>query len=325
MKLFCIALLWTIILAVGSVTARAQILHPTCAVELSADLANAGELSGVTRWRDLLVVCPDEGAEFNVLRATDSRYDVISTVNLLSGSDDEIDMEGAASDFEHVFIVGSHSIRRTKINEEGTYTKNRKRLTRVRPHSESYSLYRITLGDDGELLEKHRVDLRDALQSDEILGPFFAVPGKENGIDIEGVAVKGGRLFVGFRGPVLRGNFVPVVTFQFENPEEYELKFVQLHGRGIRDLVAVDNGFLILAGPVGEGDGSYKLYFWNGEDCIPDQEELRHQIVDLGDMAMAPGDKPEGVTVMSENSNEWRLLVVNDGHAVASEWIVPKP
>jgi hypothetical protein len=325
MKHYCVALLWTIMVVAHTVTASAQTLRATRAINLSEDLANAEELSGVTRWRDLLIVCPDEGAEFNVLRATHSGYDVISTVNLQSGGDEEIDMEGAASDSQHVFIVGSHSIRRTKLDEEGTYKKNRKRLTRVRPHNESYSLYRITLGDYCELLEKHRVDLRETLQSDEILGPFFAVPGKENGIDIEGIAVKSGKLFVGFRGPVLRGNFVPVVSFQFDHPEDYDLKFVQLEGRGIRDLVAVEDGFLILAGAVGDGDGSYRLYLWNGEDCIPGQEELRHRIDAIGDLAVALGDKPEGITVTSENADEWRIFVVSDGNPTASEWVVSKP
>ena len=312
-------------LSFNLVTAGGQSLHATSTVELSGDLADPEELSGITLWRNLLVICPDEGDEFNVLRAVGPRYEVAGKVGLLSDSDKEIDMEGAASDLNYVYIVGSHSIRRTILDEDGTYEKNRKRLTRVRPHTESYSLYRVKLCDDGRLLEKDRVDLRDTLDSDEVIGSFFDVPGKENGIDIEGVAVKAGDIYVGFRGPVLRGNFVPVVAFQFEQPEDYELKFVQLGGRGIRDLVAVEDGFLILAGPVGDGDGSYRLYLWNGEDCVPGAEELQGEIVAIGDMTTTPGMKPEGVAVISENANEWRLLVVSDGDASASEWAVPKP
>jgi hypothetical protein len=162
------------------------------------------------------------------------------------------------------------------------------------------------------------------LESDEVLGPFFDMPGKENGVDIEGVAVQGGRLYIGFRGPVLRGNFVPVVTLEFDDPEDYALKFVQLGGRGIRDLVAVENGFLVLAGPVGDGDGSYRLYFWNGQDCVPGDQKSTGEITNLGDLATQPGKKPEGITVMSESPAEWRLLVVSDGDPLASEWIVPK-
>jgi hypothetical protein len=198
-------------------------------------------------------------------------------------------------------------------------------LTRVRPHAESYRLFRLKISDDGQLLEKDNVDLRDVLRDDEVLGSFFSMPGKEGGIDIEGVAVKDGKLFVGFRGPVLRGNFVPVVVLEFDQPHEYELRFVQLGGRGIRDLVAVEDGFLILAGPVGDGDGSYQLHLWNGEDCVPGAEELTGTITPIAELAAGPGEKPEGVTVLVENADQWQLLVISDGNPAATEWMAPKP
>jgi hypothetical protein len=169
------------------------------------------------------------------------------------------------------------------------------------------------------------MDLRDILENDEILAPFLSVPGKENGIDIEGIAVKDGKLFVGFRGPVLRGNFVPVLAFRFDEPDDYELLFVQLGGRGIRDLVAVDAGFLIVAGAIGDGDASYQLCLWNGEDGVPGEGGWDHQIIKIGELATDPGIKPEGLTVTAETTDAWRLLVVSDGHASASEWTVPKP
>jgi hypothetical protein len=324
MKLCCAAVLWVSTAVIGIDSAGAQALRPARTIELRGDLAEPQDLSGVTRWRDLLVICPDESDEINLLTGADGRYEVLTTVGLLDESDKEIDMEGAASDAEHVYVVGSHSIRRTKLEEVATYKKNRKRLTRVRPHAESYSLYRLKLGDDGNLVGKDRVDLRNILQSDEILGPFFDVPGKENGIDIEGVAVQGGKLFVGFRSPVLRGNYVPVVSFLFDRPGDYELKFVQLSGRGIRDLAAVQRGFLVLAGPVGDGDGSYRLYLWNGEDCVPGDADRPGDIIAIGDLEIAPGDKPEGMAVLSESGTQWRLLLVSDGSSTASEWIVPK-
>jgi hypothetical protein len=304
--------------------AAATTLRAMRTVPLTGELADPKELSGIARWRGSLVICPDEGDTINVLRPADSGYELFGVVGLLTDSDKEIDMEGAASDSEYVYIVGSHSSRRTKIDEKGTYKKNRKRITRVRPHIESYSLYRLSLDNEGKLVQKERIDLRDVLEADEVVGPFFDMPGKENGVDIEGVAVKRGRLYVGFRGPVLRGNLVPVVTFKFDRPEDYQLRFVRLGGRGIRDLVAVENGFLVLAGPVGDGDGSYRLYFWNGQDCVPGEEESAGELTTLGDLAAEPGKKPDGITIMSESPAEWRLLVVHDGDPLASEWIVPK-
>src|SRR4029453_7712258 len=47
--------------------------------------------------------------------------------------------------------------------------------------------------------------LTDALTQDKHLQSFLAIPGKDNGFDIEGLAFVGNRLFIGLRGPVLRG------------------------------------------------------------------------------------------------------------------------
>jgi hypothetical protein len=47
--------------------------------------------------------------------------------------------------------------------------------------------------------------LTRALADDPHFGPYMAIPGKDNGFDIEGLAVDGHRLLLGLRGPVLRG------------------------------------------------------------------------------------------------------------------------
>jgi hypothetical protein len=294
-------------------------------VELTGEVAHPDQLSGVTFWENLMIVCPDEGAHVNVFKGRGDRYELATTLPLLDEGDDEIDMEGATSDGSYVYIVGSHSIRRNAVDETATYEKNRKRIAKVRPHLESYSLFRLQLNHRGELEQKERVNLRDSLYDDAVLGPYFEVPGKENGIDIEGVAVKEGKLFVGFRGPVLRGNFAPVLSFHFTNPDDYELKFVDLGGRGIRDLVAVEDGFLILAGPVGEGEMAYKLFHWNGADGIPAEGETAATVAEIGEIPTTAGLKPEGLAVTGETAGEWRLLIVSDGAGTASRWVIPKP
>jgi hypothetical protein len=233
-------------------------------------------------------------------------------------------MEGAASDGDHVYVVGSHSLRRKKVSEKAKYDKNREKLTRVTPHEESYSLYRVQLDDQGALKSRERVSLGEMLESNDILRPYTAIPSKENGVDIEGVAVAAGRVFVGFRGPVLRGNLVPVLSFEFERPDDYDLRFVVLEGRGIRDLAAVDGGFLVLAGPVGDGDASYKLYYWNGEDCLPGKGGEGGRIVTMAEVA--GGDvKPEGMSVVAETSSAWQLMILSDGVGHATTWHVTKP
>src|SRR5690606_18973874 len=47
--------------------------------------------------------------------------------------------------------------------------------------------------------------LTQALADDRHFGAYMAIPGKDNGFDIEGLAVDGKRLLLGLRGPVLRG------------------------------------------------------------------------------------------------------------------------
>jgi hypothetical protein len=342
-------------LIIASVAALQQTSLPAFGVELEStiplhgELAYADELSGVSFFRELLIACPDEGAEFNVLQRNGDAYELLNRVNLLQGSDDEIDMEAATSDSNYVYIVGSHSTRRKKVEEEVKYKKNRKRLTRVAPHEMSYSLFRVELDNQGKLIAQDEVSLIEILENDEILAPFSSIPGKENGIDIEGLAIRDGTLFVGFRGPVLRGNFVPVLAIQFDEPSNYVLKFVRLAGRGIRDMVAVEDGFLILAGPIGDGDASYQLYLWDGQDCVPgpvelpkrrskrrrrdpettlqaqDPENAIDHLVSLGELPAELNTKPEGLALVAENDKEWQLIVLSDGDTNASRWVVSKP
>lgn len=292
-------------------------------VELKGDLAHGEELSGATLFGDFLIACPDEGADLNVLRRAGDGYALVRTVNLL-GSDDEIDMEGLATDGKYVYVVGSHSSRRKQVDEDSNHRKNRKRLTKVKPHRESYNLFRISLDSEGRLVTNERVSLRDILEKDEVLQAFQDVPGKENGVDIEGIAAKEGKLWVGFRGPVLRGNFVPVLVFDFDTPDDYEMRFVRLGGRGVRDIVATETGLLILAGPIGDGDASYQLYHWNGEDCVPGEEPTERQLAMVGEIETAPGEKPEGLSLLSESPAAWRLLLVSDGSTKGKELVVSK-
>jgi hypothetical protein len=148
-----------------------------------------------------------------------------------------------------------------------------------------------------------------------VLGPYTKIPGKENGVDIEGLAVRDGRLFVGFRGPVVRDGLAAVMEFAFEQPDAYEVKPLNLGGRGVRDLAAVNGGLLVLAGPVGEEEGEYGLYFWDGVGAAPTV---------VGDVKIDGDAKPEGIALLSEDADAWRVLLICDGDATARELVVRK-
>jgi hypothetical protein len=103
----------------------------------------------------------------------------------------------------------------------------------------------------------------------------MAIPGKDNGFDIEGLAVVAGRrLLVGLRGPVLRG-WSALLELQVE-PGDGELRllplddsgrlvrkhFLQLDGLGVRDLHFSGDDLYILAGPTMVLNGEIRVYKW---------------------------------------------------------------
>ena len=81
-------------------------------------------------------------------------------------------------------------------------------------------------------------------------------------------------------------------------------------------MVAVKEGFLILAGPVGDGGQSYQIYLWNGEDivCGEDRPNAAKGLVLLGDVPMDTlGAKAEGITVISQSDSAYIVLMAFDG------------
>jgi hypothetical protein len=292
-------------------------------IPLRGKLAHAKELSGVTFWGDLAIVCTDEGAELNVLDA--DTYQLVDKVSLLDNPKDEVDMEGAASDARYVYVVGSHSLHRAAPDDDAKKKKNRKRPPQAKPHEDSYSLFRLTLDNRGQISGSERISLAKILTADETLAAFTQIPGKENGVDVEGIAVKQGVLHVGFRGPVLRGDLTPVLSLRFDDPADYAVTLLPLEGRGIRDLTAVEDGFLILTGPMGEEDGEYKLYHWRGDEFASPVAEADGRLTLLGDVDAKGDAKPEGIAPIAENADQWRLLLLCDGDSKGSELVVPRP
>ncbi len=199
--------------------------------ELQGKLVEPGELSGAALHGNLLLVCADEGARLDVLaRRSPNRYEALTPLRLLENEQAEIDLEGLASDGRHVYVVGSHSRVRKKIDNNVSQQANRRRLGEVNRDSNRCHLFRLGIGADGSCQQKESLSLQEIFERDPLLGPFTKIPGKENGVDVEGLAVRDGKLYVGFRGPVLRGNYVPVMVLRFDAPRDYELLFVDLAG-----------------------------------------------------------------------------------------------
>ncbi len=141
--------------------------------------------------------------------------------------------------------------------------------------------------------------------------PIAAAGSDGHGVNIEGLAVRDGQLYVGFRGPVLDGTAyllrVAAAPLFAGQPADPRLLPIALGpGRGVRDLAAVASGLLVLAGPEADQGATFALFFWDGSGARP---RLLGEL-SKGQEAKA---KPEGLLVLDEDAASYRVLVFHDG------------
>ena len=282
-------------------------------IAISGDIVEAKEISGIGFLGDFLFLVSNETTHLDILKKSGDGYKLAKSVHI-AGESEELDLESIAVDGTTVYVIGSHSRVRPKQKSADTYAEAREKLTTVDfVDSQRDVLARFPFDPiSGQPGDVETVSLRTFIDTNPVLKPFAALPSKENGVDIEGVAVKGNEVYVGFRGPVLRENFVPIVVTTFTTPTAGEIRFVKLGGLGVRDLAAVKDGFLILAGPNGDGPGTFQIYLWNGADCVNGATPAGtcDLLVEVPDQGKA---NPEGLTVTAEHADAWELVLVCDG------------
>jgi len=267
----------------------------------------------------------------------------------LFDDDDEIDIEGMDYNDGYLWLTGSHSTKRNKPKGKKA-KKDIRRLTEIKTDLNRYLLARIPIINGNpfrECTDPQDLDrkltaaslaktdefnvLFETLKSDPHLGPFVAnnIPSKDNGLDIEGLAVKGDRVFLGLRGPVLRG-WAVILEFEVyesepgvlhlkeigENDRVYKKHFVDLDGLGIRELAFWDDNLIVLAGPTMDLDGAMRVF------CLRDiLDSDEQQLLDrdskklsaLFDFPYRVGcDRAEGLAIVPCLNYEKALFVVYD-------------
>ena len=312
---------------------RAEITLVADPIEISGTIKKPRDISALAIVGNRLVIGSDETSFVQVLNERANGYTVPSDEGkvpiILPYSEfanaDEVDIEGIAAENNTVYVIGSHArVRPGGDAHKEKYKENRKNLDeppskfeRAEDFGARNIVAKFELDSSGVARNLENASLKEVLDATYPFKLFRDIPSKENGIDIEGLAVRHGKLYAGFRGPVLRGNFVPILEFEFSNPvASKRVLYVKLQGRGVRDMVAVKEGFLILAGPVGDGAQSYQIYLWNGEDvvCGKDRPDAAKNIVLLGEVPNIPaGAKPEGITVMNQADSAYTVLMAFDG------------
>jgi hypothetical protein len=286
---------------------------------LSGEIDAGMDLSGAVVIADFLVMGADEGHQLQIFRHHPGSGSWRLQQRLaLAKRDQETDIEAITFGDDCLYIVGSHSYRRRRMRPELSARRNRERLQEIDSDPSRNCLYRLPFDPkSGKLGKVNRIDLSKRLSRDPLLKRFFGLPSKENGIDIEGMAFRHKKLYLGFRGPVLRENYVPVMVFQFERPKDYRLRFIRIDGQGIRDMVALKKGFLILSGPVNDSPGPFCLWWWDGVDQIPGKDRIVQDTVLLGAVSTPGGAKAEGLALLDLADGRADVVVVYETNTAA--------
>ncbi|MBB3674949.1 DUF3616 domain-containing protein [Modestobacter versicolor] len=264
-------------------------------------------------------------------------------------ADEEADVEGLARHGHFLWAVGSHSLRRRQVKARHSGEKALRRLARVTGQANRQVLVRLPVADvDGlptpvrELTVDGRThvaavfgssgrDLRDLLADDEHLAPFLPIPGKDNGLDVEGIAVAGERVYLGLRGPVLRGWAVVLELRPAVDPDDparlllrpfadgrpYRKHVLRMAGLGVRDLCPHGSDLLVLAGPTMDLDGPVHVFRWHGALTADTPQVVRDELLTREvDLPFGVGvDHAEGIGLVADGPGGAQLLVVYDSPA----------
>lgn len=262
----------------------------------------------------------------------------------LLDQENEIDIEGFDYCDGYLWVTGSHSTKRKKPKGD------LQRLTKIKTEANRYLLARVPIVNGKPVksytptedrsqqkraacLETREASniLIEALKEDEHLGAIVScgLPSKDNGLDIEGLAVHQNKIFLGLRGPVLRG-WAIILELEVEESEPgiltlkqidrterlYKKHFLNLDGLGVRELCFKGEDLIILAGPTMTLDGAMRIFRWhkaldNASDSLSEQKSGQLEV--LFDLPYKIGtDRAEGLALYNCLGQADSLLIVYD-------------
>lgn len=272
--------------------------------------------------RSCLVV-DDEAQGAQVLMVKERMGEAGAPVHLIDdavgGKLVELDGEGVGYSEGAFYVIGSHGRPRhedgSDRNWEDAKTKASRRIFRIRlaPTAGGADQPQAQIVPSSELP-------RFIMMWPE-LKQAFDRPLADNGLTIEGVAVRNGRLYAGMRGPVLEDGKAAVLSVPLDalfdgKQGKSELMKMDLGTdasgarRGVRDLASFGDGFLVLAGPeidppkgraVATGDYSIYAATSTGVTRLADLKGYGAEI------------KPEALLPLDTANGRIRALILFDG------------
>lgn len=275
----------------------------------------------------------DEGGEARYVSLTDGTALPDSERVVLRSGTTELDAEGAATDGRFYYVTGSHSAKRGDCRSN----PDSRHLIRFRLDPQTGRGQRDGNGglvdfQDTDALWRLMARLPGLAQyvgEEMCLGsePPPGAPGKRgmNGVNIEGLAARDGRLFFGFRGPAVDGQ-APILSvdadalFASRDPKP-RLSWVSVgQGRAIRDMVAVEDGFLLLVGPDDTGSRQalpFSVMRWDGREGGEPSQPKPLATLALGKVKLRGCDeeiKPEAIAVLEDRLHApYRVVIFSDG------------
>jgi hypothetical protein len=314
----------------------------------------AKDLSAVVQVGNCIFLACDEAAGLErVTRTGETTYGAHKHIplreffDLPGGPDEEMDIEGLVAAGSDLWIVGSHALKRKKPDKGGhDCAKVLAAMKGIEREPNRHFVGRLPLEEapPGVFTPQARVGDRQAaclsmgrkkglvrwLRKDPHLAPFLRVPATGNGLDIEGIAVHGERVWLGLRGPVLSGHAV-VLDLVLKEPKRGRLKprrltsdgrryrkhLVDTGGLGVRDLRLDGEDLLLLVGPTMALEGTAHVLRWRGavrddvEGLVP-----RDRLVNVADLPYSrKADHPEGLELWPDGGSG-ALMVIYDAPGV---------
>ncbi|MCW1922399.1 DUF3616 domain-containing protein [Luteolibacter arcticus] len=228
-----------------------------------------------------------------------------------AGKKQEVDIEGVAySSADHAYyVVGSHGLGKKK----GDFQADR------------HSIYQVPVDPATGQVKKdgiRRTSLLPWLEKTPQVKPHLKQPLQQNGLNIEGLTWSGGKLWFGLRAPNQDGRglvleLAPDQLFGGGKPGPMRVHEITIaKGRGIREIAAVQDGFILLTGnasaeaskkiPITAAPGPdtrFELLYWDGRDT---------KATNLGRLP-ENGGKGEALLVLDDAAGHVDLLVIFDG------------
>ena len=292
----------------------------------------------------ICLIAFDEGVQARYAVISDQRLapDPEALLLRVATADVELDAEGMATDGRYFYVTGSHSAKRSDCasNPESRHvirfrldpvTGRAMRSPAANPvggwvdYADTTRLWRIMQAQPA--LAAY-VGERKCLGSEP--PPKAPSLTGQQGVNVEGLAVQGGSLYFGFRGPVSagvegEGGVAKVLAvdadalFTDGEPRATVTHIALGAHRGIRDMVAVKNGLLLLAGPDDNATNKsvgWTLAWWDGKSSGQTVVPKVLAALDLSGVKLRGCDeelKPEAITVLRETPEAYQLLVLSDG------------